>query len=119
MSFDLTKPLPVPTPKKRGSLGVRLGVVAVIVLATIGLAKAWDSGSRPSRLWEGRPVSLATIDRACLQGLPYELVGTRRRFDLAAVRAWYAARGKAATTVAQRDPAVDAIARSAGLRVVR
>ncbi len=64
-------------------------------------------------------VSLATVDRACLQGLPYELVGTRRRFDLVAVRAWFAARGKVATTPIARDPAVDAIARSAGLRVAK
>ncbi len=64
-------------------------------------------------------VSLATIDRACLQGCPFELVGTRRRFDLAAVRAWFAARGKTSTAPERRDPAVDAAAKRGGLRVAR
>ena len=64
--------------------------------------------------------SLSTLDRLCRDGCPYLIVGTRRRFDLAQVRAWFAARGSKPTTPeGQIDPEVARLARASGLRVAR
>lgn len=41
-------------------------------------------------------VSTATIDRFVRRGMPHFYVGDRRRFDIAACRAWLATHGKAA-----------------------
>jgi hypothetical protein len=67
--------------------------------------------------------SQATLDRLAREGLPYERVGTRRRFDVQRCRSWLAARGKRPTTRlpaerrdAEVDVDVDAIAHAAGLR---
>lgn len=38
--------------------------------------------------------SLVTVDRAVRDGLPSSAVGARRRFDVEACRAWFAARGQ-------------------------
>lgn len=53
-------------------------------------------------------------------GAPFETVGTRRKYDLATVRAFFAARGKRPTTPASKPTRdnidVDDIAARAGLR---
>lgn len=60
---------------------------------------------RPARLLTPRElaaelgVSVDTIERRAREGLPHVLVGTRRRFDAGACRAWLAARPKASSNV--------------------
>lgn len=63
-------------------------------------------------------VSSGQIDRFARAGMPYVTVGDRRRFDLAACRAWCAARGKSAVPSAPANDAIDvtALARRNGLR---
>lgn len=71
-------------------------------------------------------VSATTRNRFVVEGMPCELVGTRRRFDLAACRAWLAARGPKPTKVMvtpPKTPAEDTIdvsraLRNGGLRAV-
>jgi hypothetical protein len=67
--------------------------------------------------------SIATVDRLVREGMPSEIVGTRRRFDLAPCRAWLAARGRKPTSkrrATDEDPIdVTRVVRRAGLRVVR
>lgn len=57
-------------------------------------------------------ISAATRCRLVLEGMPHEQVGTRRRFDVAACRAWLAARGSKPTktmTTAPKTAAEDPI----------
>lgn len=49
-------------------------------------------------------ISAATRGRLVTEGMPHETVGTRRRYDLAACRAWLAARGSKPTKVMQAPP---------------
>jgi excisionase family DNA binding protein len=68
-------------------------------------------------------VSVTKIDRLVHDGLPHETVGSVRRFDLDACRAWLNMRGKKATTPAAKPPEEDSIdisraVRRAGLRAV-
>ena len=62
MSLDLVKPLSVPKARPPMPLGLRLGIVALVVVLVVGGAKAWESGFRPARLWEPRREGLATVD---------------------------------------------------------
>lgn len=61
--------------------------------------------------------SKATINRAAREGLPFFHVGSSRRFDLAAAKAWFEARPKRSLAPPEVDPDVAAIARRNGLRV--
>lgn len=64
-------------------------------------------------------VAPGSLDRWSRVGLPFELVGERRRYDAARVRAWLASRDpKPAKAAAPADAAVARVARAAGLRVV-
>jgi hypothetical protein len=67
-------------------------------------------------------VSVATLDRAVAAGAPFEHVGTRRRFRIDSLRAWFTARGRKPTTPAsdrrrvEDDVDVDAVVQRSGLR---
>ncbi len=66
-------------------------------------------------------VSVSSIDRYTAEGAPCHVVGTRRRYGLAELGAWLAARGKRPTTPAtkhQDDVDVDNVLHHAGLRMV-
>jgi hypothetical protein len=64
-------------------------------------------------------ISTSTIDKAVAAGAPCVSVGARRRFDVADLRAWFAARGKrsAGKPVAKVDVDVAALCDRAGLIV--
>ncbi len=49
-------------------------------------------------------ISTSTIDRLVVEGAPVHVVGTRRRFDVAELRAWLAIRGRRATVASGTDP---------------
>jgi hypothetical protein len=67
-------------------------------------------------------LSTITVDRMCREGAPFEMVNARRRFDLAKVKAWCAARGQKTSHAgrAEEDDPIDisSIVRRAGFRVV-
>lgn len=63
-------------------------------------------------------VSRGQIDRLARAGMPYVTVGDRKRFELAACRAWCSARGKSAVPAEPANDQIDvtALARRNGLR---
>lgn len=104
----------------------QLAAIAAIFRAPVALAMPpAPSGSLvKAELAKALRVSLATVDRLVREGMPCELVGARRRFDLEACRVWLAARGRKSTaSPAPRaeDDSIDVtrVTRRAGLRVVK
>lgn len=61
-------------------------------------------------------VSKTTVHRFDTEGMPHEVVGARRRYDLGRVRSWLDARGRKATKERSVEPENDTIDVSAALR---
>jgi excisionase family DNA binding protein len=93
---------------------------AIVGAATGASANAGDRVVTKAVAAKVLGVSTSTIDKAVAAGAPYVAVGARRRFDVADLRAWFAARGKrsAGKPVAKKiDVDVAALAERAGLSV--
>lgn len=64
MSLDLSSitPPPVPPPRSGRRLIPKFLVILTLLAAMFGVARAWESGFHPSRIWESRPEPLPTVD---------------------------------------------------------